>query len=125
MRIGDCRSGATTGMTEQRALHVDRAVAELEWRHGETGDTQHREVTVRIERDERSVEATAVGRLDARVVLPRHHVRVGDDQIAAHREAGAVLHPVARHALDLHHRSGDALRRVDREPAVGRITGVG
>ena len=88
-------------------------------------DLEHREVPFGIERDEGSIESAPVGGVDPRVVFAGHHVRIGDDQVAAHREARAVLHPVTRHSLHLHHRPGHARCGVRREPAVGGHAGIG
>ena len=92
----------------------------------EPGHAQHREVAVRVEGDDGGVEAAAVGRDDAGAALPRDDVRVGDDEVVAGDEPGALLDAVARLALDQHGRARDATRpRSAGMPSAGGVPGVG
>ena len=90
--LGDAHRGftqrAAAGMAEERADVVDVALTAHEWCRAVFGDVQHREVAVGVERDHVGVDLRAVGREDLRVLLPRHDVRVRDD------ESGAAKKPV-------------------------------
>ena len=126
MRIGDSRSGPPPGWPNSEPALVDAPVGALERREAEARHPQHREVAVRVERDQLGVEPAAVGRLDARALLPRDHVRVGDDEVAA-RPTNPVPSCTRSHATPSTFTTDgrDARRRVGRDPAGGRVARVG
>ena len=104
-------------MTEHRPALADAPVALVEGRESEPVDSQHRDVTLGIERRQRGFEAAAVGGVDPDVALPCDDVRVGHDEVVGDHEARPLLDPVARDPLHLDHRRRDVPGRGGGDPA--------
>ena len=122
MRAGAGAQRPAARVAEDRAdRRRPRPSRERQRRDVEPGDAQHREVAVRVERDDGGVEPSPVGVTTLGVALPATTCALVTTRSGAATKPLPVLDLVARLALDLHRRArAPARRRRRSSPTVGR-----